>query len=364
MSEMTPKTPEAPTSGATEGAGEAPLGRLEPLLLRPGAAYTCFGDGLCCADMHVIGPVSSKERQRLALLSDEAVRWAEHAECHVLVMRADTGTCFFNGEDGLCAIHEPMDGMLKPRVCHRFPFVLTGTPEGGRVSLEHRCSCQTFGAPGPLDEATAERALRGEAGGLRPNHRVGDAVPLREGETVSFAAYRAIEEPLLARLEAGEDPRAVLDRAPFPALSEGSWGGFGEAMLDAAGETRFEMALRAVGAVIVAREGGEPEAWGRPWTPAFDRAEARVAEPIDPGPAYARWAVDAIWSLMWTGYGTLEKVRRELCTRLAIADDLRDALVEQGVRGDRAAAEALTVVDLVGTSDWWEGAVKRMAETD
>ena len=32
-----------------------------PLLPRPGARYTCFGDGLCCTDIHGIGPLTKKE---------------------------------------------------------------------------------------------------------------------------------------------------------------------------------------------------------------------------------------------------------------------------------------------------------------
>ena len=33
--------------------------KLRPLTPRPGARYTCFGDGLCCTDIHAIGPLTN-----------------------------------------------------------------------------------------------------------------------------------------------------------------------------------------------------------------------------------------------------------------------------------------------------------------
>ena len=35
--------------------------KVRPLIPRPGARYTCFGDGLCCTDIHGIGPLTKKE---------------------------------------------------------------------------------------------------------------------------------------------------------------------------------------------------------------------------------------------------------------------------------------------------------------
>ena len=46
---------------------------VEPLMARPGAHYTCFGDGLCCTDLHGLGPLSKKEVVALELVSPAVV---------------------------------------------------------------------------------------------------------------------------------------------------------------------------------------------------------------------------------------------------------------------------------------------------
>jgi len=43
----------------------------------------------------------------------------------------------------------------------------------------------------------------------------------------------------------------------------------------------------------------------------------------------------------------------ELATRLAIGEDICARLRKTGARADRAAAEAVMMVELVGESDFW-----------
>ncbi len=73
------------------------------------------------------------------------------------------------------------------------------------------------------------------------------------------------------------------------------------------------------------------------------------------------WARDEIWSLRWVAYcRSFARKKRELATRLAIGQRVAARLVEAGTRVDRAAAEAIMVVDVVGVSDWWTEVTDRM----
>ena len=69
------------------------LGRLRPLLVRPGATYACFGDGLCCTDVHAIGPIARKERVYLSIVADGLVAYDPNLRTHALKMKKEDGTC-------------------------------------------------------------------------------------------------------------------------------------------------------------------------------------------------------------------------------------------------------------------------------
>ena len=339
----------------------AERGRIEPLRIRAGARYRCFGDGVCCTDVHAVGALEEEEVQRLQVLQPEVVGYNDLVEAHVLRMRPD-GTCPFLGEGG-CMLHEPMDGLLKPNPCWRFPFGLTATPEGGRVTTEHRCPCRTMGERPLLEEARVAEELQERDGSLRPNHRVGEEVPFRRGETIRFEDYLAIEAPMLkALLEEDASPEAVLDRPPFPELIEGTWGGLAAGMRAVKTQSRFDAALELLANAIDARDGGPMILVARPWAESFARTEARVPEAEDPEAMLRDWVADAIWCLYWTAFGSFEQLRSELATRVWIARRLARAFVESGTRSDIAMGEALTVVDLVGTSEWWEGITHRLSE--
>ena len=340
---------------------EAPRGLTSPLLIRAGARYRCFGDGVCCTDVHAIGALEEDEVERLEVLQPEVVGYNELVEAHVLMMRTD-GTCPFLG-DGGCMLHEPMNGLLKPHPCWRFPFGLTATPDGGRVTTEHRCPCRTMGDRPPIEAGSATKELREQDGRIRPNHRVGDTVPYRREERIPFGDYLAIEGPMLrALLDDGADPESVLGREPFPELIEGSWGALAAGMRAVETDSRFDAALELLANAIDARDGGPMAVGERPWRENFDRAEARVETPEDPEEMIRDWVADAIWCLYWTAFGSFEQLRSELATRVWILRRIAAALEETGTRPDIAVAEALMVVDLVGTSEWWEGVTYRLSE--
>ena len=47
--------------------------RVRPLLLRPGARFGCSNDGMCCSDLHLIGPLSSMESKLFGALDARLV---------------------------------------------------------------------------------------------------------------------------------------------------------------------------------------------------------------------------------------------------------------------------------------------------
>ena len=104
--------------------------RVEPLLVRPGAKYTCHGDGLCCTDIHAIGALEEHDCEFLTAISEDAVTRHPTEDASVLMMQAESGACVFLGEGG-CALHARLGPENKPSPCIRFPFGLTATPRGG-----------------------------------------------------------------------------------------------------------------------------------------------------------------------------------------------------------------------------------------
>jgi hypothetical protein len=327
--------------------------RARPLLVRKGARYTCFGDGLCCTDIHALGPVTRREKQALDLI--EPGRLIRHKDLLEPVFQTTSeGACVLRSTRG-CELHATHGAAAKPNGCMRFPFGLVATPEGGRVTTEHRCPCRTMGERPEITAASALDSLVDRAGRLAPNGRVPPRVPLEEGKRVSFERFRKLESAMLDALVAGADPLLVLEAKPFGRLE-------GERWKDIAVELRGERDGTAYGEAMVwfgnamlkllttQRMPLAP----RPWAVAFDRAEARSSEQ-----PFSRvlndWVADLLWSLDWVfSARSFAAGRRELVTLYAIALTITQRLVRAGVRADRAAAEALTIVELARQSGAWE----------
>ncbi|UJR82410.1 YkgJ family cysteine cluster protein [Sandaracinus amylolyticus] len=330
--------------------------RARPLIVRPGARFACAGDGLCCADAHLLGPLSPAEGRAIRAEHESAIL---REQGMVLLRTKRDGACSFLTRGGRCAIHT---SPLKPRTCHRYPFLLTATLDGGRIGTDHRCPCRTMGARPLLRESDAEPALLGSGGRLSVDLRAPESIPVSAGRSVPWATWRAREAALMTRLEQGERVESVLDAAPFPAVRDGSWPQIGFELADDDRPMRWARAHQWAGDAILALHGEAiRETRPRPWSDAFGRAQRRTPEVLSPDAMLADWIADAIWTLEWATRGSFVLARAELATRVAMARWIAARLESEGTRLDRAMAEAIAVVEMVGLSETWTAVLSRVS---
>ncbi len=337
--------------------------RREPLLVRPRARFGCVGDGLCCSDIHAVGALNEEDCEMLTVISEDAVDRHEGEDAAVLMMRSDTGRCVFWSEQG-CSIHSQLGPEMKPTPCIQFPYALTATPMGGRISTQHRCTCRTLGPLPPVTVEDARPCLLDSNGGLEPEHAVFDEVAWSSAESLSFAEYARREAGLIGALIEGKHLMGVLEAQPFPQLNGTSWSKVVEALLEFRGPSRAAVAARrfadAIGFLVDRRERTED---GRPWADAFERAAERIVDPVSPNEVFGDWLADEIWSMRWTRFGSLARARVELATRLAIARRTAGWLDISTPKQDNiSAAEAVMMVDVIGTTDTWEGVQEAIPE--
>ncbi|MCA9582971.1 MAG: YkgJ family cysteine cluster protein [Myxococcales bacterium] len=326
--------------------------KIEPFLVRGGAAYRCFGDGLCCTDIHGLGPVTKHEAKELRTLSADPV---VDQDGEIMLRVVASGGCGFLQEDLLCKIHAERGIQAKPEGCRRFPFRLTATPDGGRVTAQHRCPCRTMGDRPEFDLAEAKEALRGGNGQSRPDARIDGSIPIDKQKRMKFEKWKTIEAELLARLSRDQNPEAVLDARPFPVLRGTTWKRVATEMLESEDDgTAFAKALRWVGEALMAVHDDRPmDVKVRPWASAFERAAKRPGE-RSPEEVLSDWLADEIWCLEWSQRLPWNLARRDYASRLAIAGAIRNHLSSLGVPPGQAAAESLTILDAVCESQWWE----------
>jgi Fe-S-cluster containining protein len=318
--------------------------RVRPLAVRPGARFACAGDGLCCTDVHLLGPVAREERGPIERVKSASI--VRGRSLAVLAPRAN-GHCTFLDDDLRCTIHALG---IKPRSCSRYPFLLAATPSGGRIGTDHRCPCRTMGERPQLTVEAALPSLLDRSGRLSADRRIEGRIAIAARRSASFARYEAIEHALFdalsangvaalgepARLERWRELVIALDRI---ATAPTRWG----AMYAA-----FARGLTSVAS------GASIDRFARPWAESFAHAERR-SSPIDPEAMLADWATDAIWSLEWTHTMTLERAKAELALRARIARSLAGAI---STRRDAAMAEAIAIVEVAGLSDEWSDAVR------
>ena len=331
------------------------LAKREPLLVRPGARFDCVGDGLCCSDIHAVGALSDEDCEMLAMISEDAIDRHDGEDAAVMMMRSDTGRCVFWSEQG-CALHSQLGPELKPTPCIQFPYALTATPVGGRVSTQHRCTCRTLGPLPPVTVEAARPCLLDSNGELKPEHAVLDEVAWSSTETVSFDEYTKREAGLLDAFIEGKGLMTVLDAEPFPELEGTTWSAVVDELLEFRGPSRAATASRwfadAIGFLLERRERSEH---ARPWADAFDRAAERIVDPVSPNKVFGDWLADDLWSMRWTHYGSLARARAEWATRLAVARRIAGWLDISTPKNDNiSAAEAVMIVDVIGTTDPWE----------
>lgn len=332
---------------------------LKPLSVRPGVRYTCFGDGLCCTDIHVIGPITRSEHIQIRRFDPEGSEYNEDLEDYMLGTAADGG-CVFLEADMRCSIHAEHGPEAKPDGCRQFPIGLVATPEGGRITTEHRCPCRTLGDRPVLTATAVMDSITDSEGDLTANTRV-KKVKIAPGEKIAFAAWRAIEVPLLDQLAEGEAPGQVLGAEPFPDLKGSDWVVEALELIDGRDGTQFGAALGWFGDIVLQLvEGRRPRLPGRPWRAAFDRAEARSSEAREPRAMLCDWVADEIWSMGWNDDSNFAVARTELATRVVVAEKIIEHLEAAGARPDRAAAEAIMIIELVGESDYWTDILTRI----
>jgi hypothetical protein len=333
---------------------QSSLPKSRPLLVREGARYTCFGDGLCCTDIHALGPVTRKEKAAVELLEPGTL--VRHKDLGQPVFKtAEGGACVLRSARG-CELHARHGAEAKPAGCIRFPYGLIATPEGGRITTEHRCPCRTLGERPPLAVDDALRSLVDLAGRLSPNGRVGSRVQLADGKTLAFARYRAVEAQMIEALLLGADPLVVLDVKPLGKLDGEKWKKIVRELKEDRDGTAYGEALMWFGNALVALLDDEKLKLGeRPWQVSFDHAEARSPKEESYQSVLNDWLADLLWSMDWVfSTRSFHAGRREMATLYCIALTITKRLMRARVRGDRAAAEAITVVELARQSGAWE----------
>jgi Fe-S-cluster containining protein len=325
--------------------------KLRPLTPRPGARYTCFGDGLCCTDIHGIGPLTKKECGQMRRIDRRSAGWNDDHDDYMLNTAADGG-CVFLMSDQRCSVHAELGPDAKPEGCRRFPLGLVATPAGGRITTEHRCPCRTMGDRPDIDPAAVEPSIM-ERGKLVVDRHI-KRVPLTAKKQVKFEDWEPIEAEYLSRLKGREPLSDILGAEPFSKLRGSSWEKQADEFIDARDGSQFGVAMAWVGDTIRSMQGGgSPRPPGRPWSAAFDRAQARSPNRRTSRDLFGDWLADEIWALKWAEDYHFALARTELATRLAIAEDICARLRGEGARADRAAAESVMMVELVGESDFW-----------
>jgi Fe-S-cluster containining protein len=346
-----------------------------PLISRPGARFTCHGDGLCCTDIHQLGPVTRAERR---VIEEESPGTTTRLAGLVLLRIVDaphTGGCTFLEADMRCRVH---GSDTRPRTCHRFPYLVTHTPDGPRLGTDHRCPCRTLGERAPLDPEAAHEALRDRGGRLSADRRVEGRIPLRARSRVGWARYRAIEGALLEALAGASASRSIasiLGVEPMPELEIGSWEQIGIDLAQEPRASRWGECFRLFGktlAWLACPPDERPRRLlfaPRLWQASFDRAEARtVFDPPREGDVietmYADFVADFVWGLEWTHWCSLAQLKLELATRVHVARTFARALVLAGTRPDRAAAESIAMIEVVGVSPAWMAVASRLPDRD
>jgi hypothetical protein len=345
--------------------------RPHALLARPGARFTCHGDGLCCTDIHQLGPVTRDERRALEEAAPGTTTRLGPLRLLRIVSAPESGGCTFLGPAMQCRVHA---SPARPRTCHRFPYLVTHTPDGPRLATDHRCPCRTLGERAPLDPQAAREALGDRAGRLSADRRVEGKIPLGARSRVGWARYRALEADLLEALATASGQRTVeslLGVEGMPELSIGTWEQVGIDLAQEPRASRWGECFRMFGktlAWLACPEDERPRRLvfaPRLWQASFDRAEARTA--FDPNRAddlleamYADFVADFVWGLEWVHWCSLAQLKRELAMRLRVARTFARALVLGGARPDRACAESIAMIEVVGVSPAWIGIVSAL----
>lgn len=324
------------------------------ILVRDGARYTCFGDGLCCTDAHALGPVTEPERRRLELVQDKPV--VHHGSLDIDVVRTVGSRCLFLERSGSCEVHRVHGESAKPATCREFPFGFVATPSGLRVTTQHRCPCRTVG---DRELITVDRVLP-----LAPSHdnaddEIGEFLDTAPNARVSFAEYEVIERQMLKLLEEGSDVLDVLHVAPFPEVDGLTWRDIGHLFRSMLDGTVGGDALATFGDELLRIHGSDTGSRRpRSWADAFVRARPRLAGKESTEAMLNDFVADNLWSL---GFADLTRAhaRVELGSRAVVARSLARRFAAHGEPDACDMAEAIMVVELAGESSLWRRLVRQ-----
>src|SRR5690554_3647761 len=224
--------------------------RLEPILIRPGARFICGGDGLCCTDIHGLGPITKTELRAIRRIDRSGAGYDEDFDDLMLRTEADGG-CHFLMADRRCRVHAEFGPEAKPLGCRQFPFFVTATPEGARIGTYHRCPCRSLGTRPALTVEAALPSIADPRGKPLVNFSV-EAIRLEKKKTIPFAEWRHLEIPLLEELNRGRIPEIFREIDPFPPLRRGgSYIRFAKDLIASRDGTRFGAAMAWVGDAIL-----------------------------------------------------------------------------------------------------------------
>ncbi|MEM9193721.1 MAG: hypothetical protein AAGF12_31390 [Myxococcota bacterium] len=308
------------------------------LRVRSGAVFTCHGDGLCCTDLHALGPLEDDETEMLGLIDERLVLSSAEGE-RVIATKANGECALLSGEG--CALHARLGPSAKPQGCRQFPFLTVATPTHRRVATVHRCPCRTMGERAPITSSDAE-----EICGERAERTLQSGFRVDADTVVAVEEYERLEGPLLERI-LSEDPLEVLGTPAMPSTART----LAEKYAIETGATRSERAIVHFGRALLCELGGDPEEPSPiPWDDAFDRAEAR-SEPGDPEAMLRDFVADYVWSLEHAFLGTWAETKLELGLRIRVARRLFRKRTTAGRRADRAMAEAIAICELAGIAE-------------
>jgi hypothetical protein len=191
-----------------------------------------------------------------------------------------------------------------------------------------------------------------------------DEVGWSVDETLSFGEYVEREASLIGALIEGKRLMTVLQAPPFPELDGLAWSDVAGELQAFPGSSRAAIAARwfgdALGFLIDRRARTEH---ARPWAESFESAQKRIVHPVSPNVVFGDWLADELWSLRWTRFGSLRRARSEWATRLAVARRIAGWLdISDPLHDNVSAAEAVMIVDVIGTSDPWEKVQEAMPD--
>jgi hypothetical protein len=335
--------------------------KSRPLLTRPGATFRCFGDGLCCTDIHALGVLTRSEVKELRQRDKLSVIYSDEIDGHCL--KPIDHRCLFLQEKELCGLHARHGAAAKPMGCRRFPYGLVNTPFGGRVTTEHRCPCRTLGTRPAIVVEDADISLRDRAGRLEVDKDVPLKIELQVGQRVPFASYVRLESTLIQRLNDGAQAEDVLAAKVLPDLAEGGWPSVAVQHIECRDDSAGGEAFAWFGdALLQLSAGHTPPKRDRPWQASFARASARAGNGQTADTVYNDWIADELWMFRWLSWGgTFDVARSELATRLRIARLIQSWIEPVGVPPAQAAAEAVMICELVSEGNQWPEAVGTIA---